>query len=80
MWGVENAECGKCIENFNLPFQMRRNSVLTIKEKEKNAMNHCILRCAGMVINVVVFTNAPVLLSLRTTRRVFKENGSIVNS
>ena len=33
-----------------------------------------------MVISVVVFTNAPVLLSLRTTRPVFKENGSIVNS
>ena len=33
---VENAEGGKCVENFNFPFQfpipMRKNSVLTIKK------------------------------------------------
>ena len=36
MRSVENAECGKCVENFNFPFQfpipMRKNSVLTIKK------------------------------------------------
>ena len=63
---------------------MRRNNVLTIKKKEKEKKRdeslHFKVRRAGMVICVVVFTNAPVLLSLRTTRPVFKENGSIVNS
>ena len=60
MRGVENAGCGKCGVwkmrrkfqfSIQLPIPMRKNSVLTIKkkkEKEKNAMNHCILRCTGL--------------------------------
>ena len=74
--GVENAECGKCLENFNFPFQfpMRRNSLLTIRrerkrKKKRDESLHFKMRRAGMVVSVVVFTNAPVLLSLRTTRR-----------
>ena len=48
--------------------------MLTIKKKrEKKKMRdeslHFKMRRAGMVIRVVVFTNAPVLLSLRTTHR-----------
>ena len=50
------------------------------KRKKRDESLHFKMRRAGMVISVVVFTNAPVLLSLRTTRPVFKENGSIVNS
>ena len=56
MQGVENAECGKYVENF--PFQFPTsisnaekqfvNNKKKKKEKEKNAMNHCILRCAGL--------------------------------
>ena len=59
--GVENAGCGKCgvwkmrsVENafsISISVEMRRNSVLTIKKKRKRkkcAMNHCILRCAGL--------------------------------
>ena len=91
MRGVENEECGNCVENFNFPFHfqfsipMRRNSVLTIKKKKRKRKKrdeslHFKMGRAGMVISVVVITNAPVLLSLRTTRPVFKENRSIVNS
>ena len=55
-------------------FNFRRNSVLTIKKKKKKEKKldesfHFKMRRAGMVISVVVFTNAPVLLSLRTTCR-----------
>ena len=36
---VESAECRKCVENFNFPFQfpipMRKNSVFTIKKENK---------------------------------------------
>ena len=63
---------------------MRRNIVLTIKKERKRKKRdeslHFKMRRAEMVISVVVFTNAPVLLSLPTTRPVFKENGSIDNS
>ena len=89
MWSVENAQCGKCIENFNFPFQFQ----FAISNAEKQSVNnkrkrkkkrdetlHFKMCRAGMVISVVVFTNAPVLLSLRTTRPVFNQNGSIVNS
>ena len=57
--------------------------MLTIKKKKKKKRDeslHFKMHSAGTVISVVVFTNAPVLLSLRTTRPVFKENGSIFNS
>ena len=81
----------RSVENDSFPFQfqfsisisgeMRRNSVLTLKNKKKRDESlHFKMRRAGMVISVVVFTNAPVLLSLSTTRPVFKENGSTVNS
>ena len=79
----ECGKCGvwkmRIVENFNFPFQfqfsisisgeMRRNSVLTIKKKKRDESLHFKMRRAVMVISVVVFTNAPVLLSLRTTRR-----------
>ena len=74
------------IFNFNFPFQMQMNSLLIIKKKKKEKEKkrdeslHFKMRRAGMVISVTVFTNAPLLLSLRNTRPVFKENGSIVHS
>ena len=50
MRSVENAECGKCVENFNFPFQfpipMLKNSVLTIKKimiKNKSKKRRCII-------------------------------------
>ena len=53
---MENAGCGKCgvwkmgsVENF---------SVLTKKKRDESF--HFKMRRAGMVISVVVFTNAPV--------------------
>ena len=49
--------------------------MLTIKEKKRDESLQFKMRRAGMVISVVVFTNALVLLPLRTTRPVFKENG-----
>ena len=89
MRGVENAECGKCVENFNFPFQFQFsisneekqfvNNKKKRKRKKRDESLHFKMRRAGMVKSVVVFTNAPVLLSLRTTRPVFKENGSLVN-
>ena len=55
----KNEECGKCGVwkmrrkfqfSISISVEMGRNSVLTIKkkEKEKNAMNHFIMRCAGL--------------------------------
>ena len=74
---VENAECGvwkvRSVENFNFPVQfqfsisicgeMRRNSVLKIKikKKQRDESLHFKMRRAGMVMSVVVFTNAPVV-------------------
>ena len=47
--------------------------MLTIEKKRKRKKRdeslHFKMRRAGMVVSVVVFTNAPVLLCLRTTRR-----------
>ena len=87
MRAVENVECGKCgMWKMHRKFQFAISNAEKQcvnnkrKRKERNESLHFKMRRAGMVINVVVFTNAPVLLSLRTTRRVFKENGSIVNS
>ena len=83
MRSVENTQKISILNfNFNFPFQMRINSLLIIKKRKKKRDEslHFKMRRAGMVISVVVFTNAPVLLSLRNTRPVFKENGSIVNS
>ena len=61
----------RSVENFNFPFQfqfsisisgkMRRNSVLTIKKKKRDESLHFKMRRGGMVMSVVVFTNAPVL-------------------
>ena len=59
MRGVENEECGKCgvwkmrsVEQISLfHINFRRNAekqCVKKKGKEKNAMNHCILRCAGL--------------------------------
>ena len=45
---VESAEYRKFQFSISISGEMRRNSVLTIKKKKKNAMNHCILRCAGL--------------------------------
>ena len=92
MQSVKSAECGKCVENFN--FQCQFQFQFSISNADKQFVNnrkkrkrekrdeslHFKMRRAGMVICVVVFTNAPVLLSLSTTRQVFKENGSILNS
>ena len=44
MRDVENAECRT---NFNVRRNAEKQCVKK-KEKEKNAMNHCILRCAGL--------------------------------
>ena len=59
MWGVENAECGKCGV-----WKMRRKFQFSVslchsnvdkqcvndkkKQKQKNAMHYCILRCARL--------------------------------
>ena len=47
--------------------------MLTIEKKRKrkkcDESLHFKMRRAGMVISVIVFSNTPVLLSLRTTRR-----------
>ena len=68
----------RSVENFPFQFQFSisifgetwRNSVLTLKKKKKlDELLHFKMRRAGMVMSVVVFSNAPVLLSLRTTRR-----------
>ena len=54
MRSVENAESGKYIENFNFPFQFQfaisnaEKQSVNNKRKRKNAMKHCILRCAGL--------------------------------
>ena len=60
MRGVENtecgnAECGECVENFNFQFQFQfsisnaeKQCVNNKKKEKKNAMSHCILRCAGL--------------------------------
>ena len=39
------------------------------KREKRDESLHFKMRRAGMVISVVVFTNAPMLLSLRTKRR-----------
>ena len=47
MRGVENAECGKCVENFNFPshfvIPMWINNVQTIKKINKNKKTRCII-------------------------------------
>ena len=87
---MENEECGKYAENFNFEFQFQfsisnadkqfLNNKKRKRKKKRDESLHFKMCRAGMVISVVVFTNAPVLLSLRNTRPVFKENGSTVNS
>ena len=94
-WKTRGAECGKCgVWKMRRKFQFSISisifhfkcveTLLTIKKetkrKKRDESLHFKMRRAGMVICVVVFTNAPVLLSLSTTRPVFKENGSILNS
>ena len=39
------------------------------KREKRDESLHFKMRRAGMIVSVVVFTNVPVLLSLRTTRR-----------
>ena len=59
---VENAECGKCMENFNFPFQFQfaiSNAEKQCvnnkrKRKKRNESLHFKMRRAGMVISVVV--------------------------
>jgi len=84
MRGVENEECGKC-GMWKMCGKFQFSISISIfyfkcgeKGKKRDESLHFKMRRAGIVISVVVFTNAPV--SLRTTRPVFKENGSIVNS
>ena len=63
IWSVESAECRKFQFSISISGEMRRNSVLTIKKKNKKRYEslHFKMRSAGMVMSVVVFTNAPVL-------------------
>ena len=80
MRSVESEECGKYgvwkISIFHsisvFHFSYRRNAekqCANNKKKKRDESLHFKMRRAGMVMSVVVFTNAPVLLSLRTTRR-----------
>ena len=74
MRSVESAECRKFSISFSIfHFNFRRNvekQCVKIKKKKKlDELLHFKMRRAGMVMSVVVFSNAHVLLSLRTTRR-----------
>ena len=52
IWSVESAECRKF--QFSI-------SILTIKKNKRDESLYFKMRRAGMVMSVVVFTNAPVL-------------------
>ena len=74
MRSVESAECRKfqfsiSISIFHFNFRRNAEKQCVNNKKKRDESLHFKMRRAGMVMSVVVFTNAPVLLSLRTTRR-----------